>query len=232
MNNVQLTLSRTRHVLVICGSLLFTYTASGTAYAKICPGRSLSAAAFNAESAIVVRVSTGDFFEIEESFLGNNNVGDIIHLPEFRLWTCQWLGPDRVEPITPDTRILLFLTRKGDAWNAGYDFFWVQSQGKVDELREKAGHALALRKSWKEAYEIADPQERVKALWPYLWSEDISCFDRTKQELEKLGPIFGDFVATQFASLTQVQRELLLREAGLLGSERLHQVIIKHLTDQ
>src|SRR5678816_3845780 len=39
------------------------------------------------------------------------------------------------------------------------------------------------------ARDISDERQRVAALWPFLWSHNGSCFQQSKAELEKIGPL-------------------------------------------
>jgi hypothetical protein len=161
-------------------------------------------------------------------------------LPGFKLFTNQEEGPDLTEPISSSTRILLFLQhRKDDAssWEPtdyGNCFFWVQESGKVFQLRSMAQGAVALRRHWEDAVRTPDPRKRVEALWPYLHLRDygVSFLDHTKAELRKIGPIAGDYFAEQFDAMAPDDRSLLYYEAGSLGSERLHQSMIRHLKNE
>jgi len=211
-------------------------TTSRTAHAKICPSPEPPVGVLDANVVVIVKQATTDFFEVEETFLGEINVADLIQLPDFRLATCQMYGPDIVDPITPSTRILLFLVKNEVGWSItfyGYCYFWVHSLDKVADLRKKATDALALRKSWEAARDLPDPLERVKALWSYLWDDEYQYFfEQTKKELQKAAPISGDFVASQFATLRSEQRARIIRDIGLFGGEQLHRAIIQFLTDQ
>src|SRR6202453_805064 len=81
--------------------------------------------------AIVVQESP-DTFRVEEVLLGSADKSTSINLPGFRLFTQQQYGSDIVDPISPDTRILLYLRHKNDpaeGWEVtdkGFAFFWVQ----------------------------------------------------------------------------------------------------------
>lgn len=210
-------------------------TASGTAYAKLCLSPDPRGGVLDADVVVIVKQTATDSFVIEETFFGESNVGDLIHLPNFELATCQQYGPDLVEQITPDTHILLFLVRNA-GWAItfyGHCYFWVHSLDKVDDLRKKASDALALRKSWEEARDLTDPLERVKALWSYLWDDEYRYFfEHTKKELQKAAPVSGDFIASQFGSLRAEERDRIIRDIGKFGGEQLHQATIEFLTDQ
>jgi len=203
--------------------------------AKVIPVRDPRAGVLDSSDVVIVSQVEKDHFQIEEIFLGEANIGDILYLPNFRLFTYQQYGADIVEPITPDTRILLFLKHAKDdlaAWEItayGYCFFWVHSLSKVPELRKKAADAVALREAWEAARDVPDEQLRVKALWPYLWNQDRLFCDHTKKELQKIRPAAGDYIASQFALLDKSQLMTLIRDIGLYGGEQLHQVMVEFL---
>jgi hypothetical protein len=170
--------------------------------------------------------------------LGPKKAGDVIKLPGFRLYTVQERGPEKVEPITPQTRILLFLKPKEkdpdalEVTSYGYCFFWVHKPGKVSDLRRIAEEAVGLRKSWEKARDIRDERARVEALWPYLWNHGRSFLDHTRKELQKTGAVAGDYIAERLPDLTHGQRMTLLPNLGAYGGERLHAVLIAHLKQQ
>src|SRR5207245_652 len=89
----------------------------------------------DAEVVVIVRrtpVEKAGWFRIDEVFLGHKNKGDLIDLGDFELSIVQESGPPVVEPITDETRILLFLQPKKDCpgqWEPTdfkESFFWVQ----------------------------------------------------------------------------------------------------------
>jgi hypothetical protein len=216
------------------GLLLFLILAQ-PCDARTIQARDPRAGVMDSSHVVIVTQLQKDNFQVEEVFLGEASVGDIVYLPNFRLFTYQQYGPDIVEPITPDTRILLFLKHKKDdptAWEItayGYCFFWVHNLDKVPELRKMATDAVALRRAWEAARDVPDEQLRVKALWPYLWNQDQVFCDHTKKELQKIGPAAGDYIASQFALLDKGQRMTLIRDIGLYGGEQLHQVMVDFL---
>jgi len=162
-------------------------------------------------------------------FLGDQNAGDVIKLPGFKLYTVQMHGPDLVEPITPDTRILLFLRSKEDGWEVtsyGYCFFWRREPEKVKELKAIAEQTVSLRRDWEAARDTPDEQLRVEALWPYLWGQGVSFLQHTEKELQKIGPVAGDYIARKFEIMTHRQLMTLMPELGAYGSERCHQALI------
>lgn len=211
---------------------------SGSAYAKLVPARDPRAGVLDSSLIVLVKEERESFFQVEEVFLGDGNVGDVISLPGFRLFTYQNYGADLVEPITPDTRILLFLQPakdepgKYEVTAYGYCFFWVHDLNKVDDLRKIANDAVALRKAWETARDNPDGEARVKALWPYLWEPQGYFYQHTHEELQKAGVIAGDFIASQFEALDIDQRAMIIRDLGLIGGEKLHEVLASYMRTQ
>jgi hypothetical protein len=127
---------------------------------------------------------------VEEVVLGEKKIGDTISLPDFRLYTVPMFGPERVEPITPETRVLLFLKsseKVPDTFEVMHDgecFFWVQGAAKVGDLRHQAGDAVKLRRLWGQARGIHDEKKRVEALWPYFMggTRALACSRRCPAE--------------------------------------------------
>jgi hypothetical protein len=190
-------------------------------------------------SVVVLVKSVGeDKFSIEEAFLGDMKVGEQFELPGFKLATPQMYGPDKVDPIAPATRILLFLRPKDKSpgkWeitNYGYSFFWTQDASGVGGLRETAAAVVGLRKKWETATAITDPKTRVEALWPYLWDNGVSFLHHTEKALQQSGAIAGDYIAEKFTAMTHNQRMTLLPELGVYGGERLHDALTQHLEAQ
>lgn len=228
--------SRFRPVYGLVVSLLL----SDSALSRIVPQRDARQGILDAALVVIVKPQTATEYEIEEAFWGDASPGDSIHLPGFRLFTMQRYGPDLVEPISPGTRILLFLQHKKEdpsRWEPtqhGYCCFWVHDPGRVFELRNIAQEAMALRQRWEEAASIPDPRQRVEALWPYLRLMQYGSrfFERTKLELHKAGPVAGDYFAEQFDEMSRQDRSLLYHEAAAYGSEALHQTLIHHIKSQ
>lgn len=128
----------------IYGCLLL-FLLSEESYAKLVPPRDPREGVLDSSLVSIVRPETKGRFRIEEVFLGDQRVGDAIKLPGFRLYTIQARGPELVEPMTPDTRILLFLKSKENGWEVtdyGYCFFWRHEPKKVKELRAMAEEAV------------------------------------------------------------------------------------------
>jgi hypothetical protein len=215
----------------ICGCLLL-FLLFVESYARIVPPRDPREGVLDASLVLIVRPETQDWFRIEEVFLGDQRVGDAISLPGFKLYTIQESGPELVEPMTPNTRVLLFLKNKEDGWEVtdyGYCFFWRHEPEKAPELRAIAEKTVSLRKSWEAARDTDDEQLRVEALWPYLWGHGVSFLKHTEKELQKIGPVAGDYIARKFESMTYRQRTTLMRDLGVYGSELSHQALIECL---
>ena len=176
-------------------------------------------------------------FRIEEVFFGDKAAGATIRLPKFRLYTVQESGPEKVDAITPQTRILLFLRPKREAptnWEIpayGYCFFWVHDPAKVAELRKTAQEMVSLRNSWDKAREISAPRQRVEALWPYLWETNARVTRLTAEELKKTAPVAGDFIAERFQRLSDRERQGLVLDAAGYGGKNLHAVLHRYLQD-
>lgn len=228
-----------RHIQIgwfsFISSLFIILALPDTSSAKLIPRRDPRAGVLDANLVVLVKQEVSDQFQIEEVYLGESKPGDVINLPGFKLFTYQQYGPDIIEPITPDTRILFFLEHKeGDmsAWGItayGYCFFWVHNLDKVDDLRKMARDSLALRTSWEAARDQPDERSRVEALWPFLWNNDGYFLRHTEAELKKVGSVAGDYIAQQFYAMTHNQRMELVRELGFYASSYSRQVLLKHL---
>jgi hypothetical protein len=198
------------------------------------PPRDARSGILDSSLIVIVKLKAADTFEIEQTLLGKIPQDRMIRLPGFVLFTYNDAGPDVVEPITSSTRILLFLQPDRDhpeKWavtGAGYCFFWVPSPERTEELRQIASGAIALRKSWEAARDLPDREQRIKALWPYFWSEQGYFFRQTLGEFQKLRPVAGDYVAAQFDSLKDIQRKMLFGYLGSFGGEKLHQTILEY----
>jgi hypothetical protein len=222
-------------MLFASGIFLVILLIADNAYPKIVVRTDPRDGVLDASLVLVVRQVERDTFSGEEVFLGESPAGDIINLPGFRLKTEQEWGPAKIDPITPDTRILLFLKRKDDGWEITHYnscYFWVHDPNKVAELRTKARQAVQLRKEWEEARDLPDQARRVEMLWPYLWDHGVSFLSRTQSELEKTGSVAGDYLAERLASLDHRKRNLLLPDLSRYGGERLHTALIQLLRDQ
>jgi hypothetical protein len=206
-----------------------------TSAAKLIPLRDPRAGVLDASLVVLVKPEANDQFQIEEVYLGESNLADIINLPGFKLFTYQQYGPDIVEPTTPVTRILLFLRHTEEDTNSweitayGYCFFWVHTLDKVDDLRKMAKETVALRKSWEAARDESDERSRVEALWPYLWNNHGYFLRQTEAQLKKVGAAAGDYIAQQFNAMTHNQRMELVRDLAFYSSSYSHQVLLNHI---
>jgi hypothetical protein len=225
-----------RVLLVLCCLLL----PSSVSCAKLVSARDYRNGILDAELLVIVSQESASSFRVEEAFLGSANRGDSIELPGFRLFTEQQNGPDIVEPITPDTRILLFLRHKKEvpaAWEPtdfGYSFFWVQNPEQVLQLRKTAEQAIALRRRWEEAANTPDPRHRAEALWPFLSTKDYgpSFLEHTKSALQKIAPISGDYISERFDDMPHLDRMNVLADAGAYGGDKLHQKLRSYIKAQ
>ena len=85
-----------------------------SAFARIVPTKDPLDGVLDSELVVTVGLSPSGkpgSFTIEEVFLGDLHVGDSIDLGDFKLSIPQEFGLPIVEPITSETRILLFLTK-------------------------------------------------------------------------------------------------------------------------
>jgi hypothetical protein len=209
--------------------------ANQTSWPKLVAPRNPFDGVLDAELVVIVKQTTPGAFAIEEAFLGSAKAGDVIALPDFKLFTPQRDGPDIVEAITEKTRILMFL-RGGPAqvWElTGYDgcFFWAQDAGQVFQLENTAKRALDARQKWEQAARITEPRERVAALWEFVFGYRYgrTFFEHTMAELRKAGAPAGDYIAEKFDSMAWNDRSPFYNEAGAYGSEMLHEKLISHL---
>jgi hypothetical protein len=225
-----------RALLVLCCLPL----SSSVSFAKLVTSRDYRNGILDAEVVVIVSQESSSSFRVEEAFLGSANRGDSIELQGFRLFTEQQYGPDIVEPITPDTRILLFLCHKNNmpaAWEPthfGYSFFWVQNPEQVPQLRKTAEQAVALRRQWEAAANTPDPGLRAEALWPFLSMKDYgpSFLEHTKSALQKIAPMSGDYFAEHFDDMPHWDRMDLFKNAGAYGGDKLHQKLTNHIKAQ
>jgi len=200
--------------------------------ARAVPQRSAREGVLDASLVSIVRPETQDWFRIEDVFLGDQSAGDSINVPGFKLYTIQQHGPDLVESMTPDTHILLFLKSKENGWEVtyyGYCFFWRHEPEKAPELRAIAEETVSLRRAWEAARDTTDERLKVEALWPYLWGQGASFLEHTERELQKIGPVAGDYIAQKFETMTHSQLTTLMPDLGAYGSELSRQALIERL---
>jgi hypothetical protein len=220
--------------------LLATVVSSSPCNAKLIPRRDPLDGALDATLIAIIKQQSPDTFRIEESFLGDIGVGELLALPGFSLvvqdFSVPVAGVERIEPIHHDTRILVFLKpAKNGTWDvAGFGncYFWSHNPGKLDSLRAMGVSALNLRRSWETARGLRDQRQRVEALWPFLWSHNGSCLKQTKAALRDAGSIAGDYIAEQLPRMTYQQKILLLKDFGEYHSEPLHVALISELKGQ
>ena len=142
---------------VFCWVILWALLTTVPAFAREVPERDPRDGALDASLIVLVRQEEPEVFRIEEVFFGDKEAGATIRLAKFRLYTIQESGPEKIDTITPQTRILLFLEPKKEApttWEIagyGYCFFWVHDPAKVAELRKMAQDMTILRNSWEKA---------------------------------------------------------------------------------
>jgi len=207
------------------------------ALAETAPRQDPNDAVFTATAVVIVAPDKPDTFTIERSYRGDLAIGSKIELPKFKLITYGLLQEPHVQPLTDDTRILMFL--RPDAKNPavleitdwGYAYF-TRDVAKIDELEAIAKRAIALHKKWQDARDLPDRQDRVEALFPYLleWRPDArqhrhtdrSCRTLTLAELAKLNPASGDYLATRLATVSPRDREHLLQDISELPSPAAH----------
>ena len=104
---------------VTCCFVLLTLFANTLAFGRIVPERDPRDGALDASLIVLVRQQEPEVFQIEEVFLGDSEAGATIRLPKFRLYTIQQFGQEKVDTITPQTHILLFLKPKKEAQKPG-----------------------------------------------------------------------------------------------------------------
>jgi hypothetical protein len=221
-----------RALALVCCAALIAGEPSG---AKLVSPRNPFDGVLDAELLAIVKPAGSGAFTAEEVFLGTARSGDVIALPDFKLSTPQPNGPDIVEAITEKTRILMFLRHSAArAWElTGYDgcFFWVDDGGQILQLENIAKRALDARERWEKAAQISEPSERVAALWEFVFRYKYgrTFFEHTMAELRKAGVPAGDYIAEKFDSMSWNDRAPFYNEAGVYGSERLHEKLISNL---
>ena len=229
-------MSRLLQSLPYCLCAVVTFW-NAAATARKPPKRDQHGGALDASLIVIVRQKESNVFQIEEAFLGHKRVGSTIRLI-FKLSTVQRYGPDKVEPIVPQTRILLFLQPKKDdpkSWavcSYGHCFYWIHHAENIKRLRMTARKMVAFRRSWEKARDISDASKRVKALWPFLWDNGSRVSRRTSDELKKTAPVAGDFIAERMDKLRHYERMSLIVEASEYGGQKLHDALKRHLRSQ
>jgi hypothetical protein len=211
-----------------------------SAFARIVPNKDPLDGVLDAELVVIAGPSLSGkpgIFRIDEAFLGELHAGDSIDLGDFKLSVIQRYGPPKIEPITPATRILFFLQRAKNSatlWKPTYfeeSYFWVQRTEDVALLKRAAERAVNLRREWEKAAATPDLRLRVAELWPFLSlpTYGVSFLQHTQFELQKAAPVAGEYFADHLDGMSHNDRMSLLPEAGVLGSNRLHDKLRKHL---
>ncbi|MCU1284810.1 MAG: hypothetical protein JWO13_1160 [Acidobacteriales bacterium] len=214
-----------------------------SASAKLVPGKDPLDGVLSAQLVVIVRpghTQTANPFIIEEVFLGNAKPGETVDLGEFQLATEQQYGPDLIDAITPGTRILLFLQRKQGSptvWEPTYykhSYFWVKKVEDSPLLKRAAERAVSVRNQWEDCLRIADPKQKVAALWPFLDLHEygVDFVHRTTSELKRISPQAGEYFAAHLDEMSSDQRMLLLADAGDYGSSALHDKLRNHIDQQ
>lgn len=225
-----------RVVLLLCCLMGF----NTPTIAKLTSGFDYREGILDAELVCIVSQKAPDVFKVDEVFLATGPAVESVRLPGFQLVTEQQYRPDLVEPITPNTRILLYLRHKKDApasWEIlgyGFSFFWVQNPEQTPQLRSLAEKGIDLRRRFEAASKIPDPLRRAAALWPFL---DMVTFGpevarRAEEVLKQTAPVSGDYFAEHFDELPHDQRMDLLRDAGEYGGEKLHETVKEFISEQ
>jgi len=214
------------------------------------PGSGFSLTEPRTDATVIAIISqqSSDTFRVEDVFLGEVAKGQLLSLPGFTLAiedrSTFIAGVERIEPIYPNTRILVFLkpalasARVGEQFGewaiAGFGncYFWSHDPSQISSLRSMAIQALSLRQSWEAARDLPDERERVEALWPYLWNDNGRCYKQTEAALQKVGPVAGDYIAEQLDGMTYRQKDVFLNHFGTYGSPRLHAALISELKKQ
>ncbi len=207
-----------------------------TASARLVPSKDPLNGVLDAQLVVIVERSHDNIagmFQVDEVFWSDAKKGDRINLAHFQLTTVHEYGRPAVEPITFDSRILLFLQHVSgstDVWEPTYyreSFFWVERPQDEPLLRRAAERAVELRKQWQTAVAIPDLKHRVAELWPYLsiFTYGVRFFQRTEEELELARPASGEYLAEHFDEMGHNDRMLLLPHAGDLGSAALQRKV-------
>jgi len=194
----------------------------------------------DAQLVVIVRQQQASkLFEIDDVFLGDARSGDSIDLGDLELSTEQEWGPPTVDPITPDTSILLYLQRSdpAKAWEPTYfkrSVFWGHTPEEITRLRETAKRTVELRREWEKAANVVDLRQRVQALWPFLAARKygLSFLEHTKAELKKAKPVSGEYFAERFDQMSFDQSGFILADAADFGSKSLHNKLKTHLEEK
>jgi hypothetical protein len=224
-------------------TLSFTTLIALASFGRLVPIKDPLNGVLDAEAVVIVRPALlvkPDSFEVEEVLLGSLSKREIIEVPSFKLSTTHETGPERIEPMTSGTRILLYLEHPKDSprsWQPTFyrqSFFWVRRPQDTPVLRRAAERSLEVSQAWESAAKISNPKERVAALWPYLEMQKfgLSFFEHTKVELENARPASGEYFAAHFDSMSHNERMSLLPDAGSFGSDALREKLEESIKQQ
>lgn len=222
--------------LIVCCFMAF----NSSAIAKLTAGFDYRIGILDAELVCIVSQRAPGVFKVDEVFLATGPAVESVRLPGFQLTTQQQYGPDIVEPITADTRILVYLRHKKAlpaSWEVldhGISFSWVNNPEQTPQLRSIAEKAVDLRRRFEAARNTRDSFRRTAALWPFL---DMATFGpevarRAEDILKQTAPVSGDYFAEHFSELPHDQRMDLLRDAGEYGGDKLHETVKEFISEQ
>jgi len=230
------------------GVFLLLFLSQLPCVAKMVPRRDPLDAALDSTVIVIMHQRSQDVFQVDEGFLGDVGKGQTLLLPGFSLvvWNESAIicCSERIEPIQSNTRILVFLKpastvpahqlRYGEWAVAGLGncYFWSHDPANLAPLREQAKQALTLRSSWDAARNLPDKQQRVEALWPYLWDYNGCCYKQAEAALEEIGTVAGDYIAGRLANMSYRQKDVFLNNFAEYGSVRLHAELILELKRQ
>ena len=152
---------------VLRATLLLCLILPSTGFARIVPVKNPLDGVLDAQLVLIVRKGpNARLFRVDQVFWGDATPGDLIDLGEFQLATVQQYGPPVIDPIAPETRILVFLKHENDPsapWQPTYfqeAYFWVQKPEDEQRLRNDAQRAVEARRQWEKA-EISPTRQRA-----------------------------------------------------------------------
>jgi hypothetical protein len=203
---------------------------------------------------VIVRQQSPGILEVEEVFAGTVKKGQLLDVPGFELRLedeTQPRGVARTEPITANTRILVFLTKRDrdhERWQVAGSrncYFWSHDPARLDDLRAKAKSAVDLRKAWWEANHLDDLKASVEALWPFLWHPNETVAQATRMAIwgiRDYGPgddpvgvgsnTVGDYVAEQLPKLTPERFRSIIPEVASWQTGNLQRDLIANMRIQ
>jgi hypothetical protein len=211
--------------------LLLVLLSTASALAALPPTQDPNDAVFTATHIVIVSSENPPTFTVERVYRGNLAVGAKIDLPTFQLFTWGELRDKRPHPFTENTRILLFL--RPDAKNpAAFEIadygnaYFFRNVVDIEQLESLAKSARAFHNKWKEARDLSDPDDRVRAMFPYLLHSARNCKRLTLEELVKLNPQSGDYLASVLPTYSLGDCQSLLLDIRQLQSPKAHAAAI------